>query len=234
MAEAILLAGATGLVGRHVLQRIARDPALAAHTVAIARRAPKSAGVRVVLAPLEDAAADATLAAQLRAALAGEPLGTFVSCLGTTIATAGSRDAFAAVDHALVLRLARIAHAFGATHAILVSSVGADERSRNFYLRTKGRIERDLERVGFERLDALRPGLLLGERDEQRKGEAIARRVMPALGAVLAGPLRRYRGIAASEVASAVVALLGERHEGTFVHEYDALRRLATGERAPE
>lgn len=230
MADAILLAGATGLVGGQVLRLLAGDPALAARTIAVARSPPVGAErVRVALAPLVDAGADAVLAAQLRDLLAGEPLRSFVCCLGTTIAAAGSREAFEAVDHGLVSRLARIAHAFGATHAILVSSVGADERSRNFYLRTKGRTERELERLGFTRVDALRPGLLLGARGEHRSGEALARRVMPAVNAVLAGPLRRYRGIDARLVAAAAVALLeAPCHEGTFVHEFDSLHRLAT------
>jgi uncharacterized protein YbjT (DUF2867 family) len=81
--------------------------------------------------------------------------------------------------------------------------------------------------MGFDRLDLLRPGLLLGERDESRPGEAIARALTPLTNPLLRGPLRRYRGIAADDVAAAAAALLGRDEPGRHVHEYADLMALA-------
>ena len=153
----------------------------------------------------------------------------YVCALGTTIKRAGSREAFLAVDRDLVLRLGAIARDLGARHAILVSSVGASAQSGNFYLRVKGETERELAELGFERVDFLRPGLLLGERSESRLGESIAKALTPLTNPLLRGALRRYRGIEAGAVAAAAVAVLGRDAPGRHVHENTALLELAGG-----
>lgn len=223
---AVLLAGATGLVGGEVLARLLARPA-GPRVVAPVRRPLPVRHTRLLapVLPLADPAADAELSACLRDL--DPPVATFVCCLGTTIRAAGSREAFLAVDRDLVLRLGVVARSAGAGHAILVSSVGASAQSDTFYLRVKGEAERGLAELGFGRVDILRPGLLLGARDEHRPGEALARRLAPFLNPLLVGGLRRYRAIAAAEVAAAAVALSDEAAEGRYVYEYAALRSLA-------
>jgi len=221
----VLLAGASGLVGQAVLQRLLAQ-ADGPRILAPVRRALPTASPRLVtLVSGLEPDADAALVQRLQ----GEApvLDAYVCCLGSTIKNAGSREAFLAVDRELVLRLATIARRLGARQAVLVSSVGASAQSGNFYLRVKGETERALGDVGFERVDLLRPGLLLGERDESRPGEAIARALTPLTNPLLRGPLRRYRGIAASDVAAAAVALLGRDAPGRFAHENADLMALA-------
>ena len=151
-----------------------------------------------------------------------------VSALGTTMRKAGSEASFRAVDHDLVLNFARAARAAGARHMITVSSVGADTASRNFYLRLKGEVDEALGRIGFERLDILRPGLLRGPRGpERRLGERLGILISPLVNLPLRGRLHRYAAIDASTVAAAVVRLLDEREPGTFVHHNRDLQRLA-------
>jgi len=116
----------------------------------------------------------------------------------------------------------------GADHAVVVSSVGADARAGNFYLRTKGRMERDLSGLEFARCDFLHPGLLLGERDgRHRFGESLAQKLSPIYNPLLAGPLRRYRSVSAEAVAKALVKLCLADGEGVYRHEFDALSALA-------
>lgn len=222
---AVLLAGASGLVGEQVLSRLlARDAGqrvLAPVRRALAARSPRLLAVVSDLAVADDAA----LTDRLRHE--SPTLDAYVCCLGTTLRKAGSREAFLAVDRDLVLRLAAIARELGARQAIMVSSVGASAQSGNFYLRVKGETERALSEMGFERVDLLRPGLLLGHRDESRPGEAIARALMPFTNPLLRGPLRRYRGIAASDVAAAAVALMGRGEPGRHTHENADLVVLA-------
>jgi uncharacterized protein YbjT (DUF2867 family) len=223
----ILLAGATGLIGGLALARLSaagdRFSVLAPTRRPLPQPGPSVSNLVVGLA---DASIDKSLAKSLRAA-SKSPIAAYLCCLGTTLKTAGSRAAFEAVDLTLVLRLARIARELGARHAILVSSVGADAGSSNFYLATKGRAEAGLAEIGFERIDSLRPGLLLGPRSETRVGEAIGQRLAPLYNPLLLGPLRRYRSIAAATVAAAAVALLTRTEPGSFVHEHDAIVVLA-------
>lgn len=218
----VLLAGATGLVGGQVLARLLARPD-GPGVLAPVRRALAVSHAR--LRPLPAAPSPAELEEA-----AGGPLSAYVCCLGTTLKRAGSREAFLAVDRDLVLGLGELARAQGARQAVLVSSVGASAQSNNFYLRVKGEAERGLAALGFERVDCLRPGLLLGERSEARRAEALGQRLAPLLNPLLRGPLRRYRAIEAADVAAAAVALLGAPGEGRYVHEHAALLALARGD----
>ena len=217
----VLIAGASGLVGGHVLTRLLW-PATGPRVLAPVRRPLGVEHAR--LAPLlgdPAAGTDDEFASRLAAI---EPrIGAFVCCLGTTLRDAGSREAFVAVDRELVLRLARISRTLGAGHAVLVSSVGASAQSGNFYLRVKGEVERALASLGFARVDVLRPGLLLGDRAQHRPGERIARAFAPAFNPLLRGRLSRYRAIPADSVAAAAVALLDQDSEGVVVHEHASL-----------
>lgn len=229
MTGAVLLAGASGLVGSQVLQL-----ALAGgwQVIAPSRRplAVSHNRLAVLVHPLEHAHQDEQLARRIAQAISA-PLAGYICCLGTTIKTAGSREAFRAVDHDLVLALARIARANGAPRATLVSSAGAAASSANFYLSVKGRTEEAIAGLGFARVDLLRPGLLIGARSEARAGEALAQRLMPKVDFLLAGPMARYRSIGAHTVAAAAVALQTQSAPGRYVHEYAELQRLGASRR---
>ena len=144
------------------------------------------------------------------------------SCLGTTMKKAKSREAFAAVDRDLVAAVAKAAKAAGTRHFLAVSSTMADSSASNFYLKTKGEAEDALRAQDFERLDIIRPGLLRGERsNDHRLGESLAIAASPVLDMMLHGKLRRYRSILASDVAEAMIRLMGEQDPGSFIHEND-------------
>ena len=210
MSDALIV-GATGLVGRAVVEQVG-----ARKLTILARR--EVAGHAALVAPPE----------RWGDIIAAERPAVLISCLGTTIRQAGSQAAFRAVDHDLIMAAARGARAGGTPHMIVVSSVGASANSRNFYLRTKGETEDGLRALGFDRLDIMRPGLLTGEREgPARLGEGFAMVAAPFADLLMHGPLRRYRSISAQTVAKAIVALAAGRGTGTFVHENDAMRRLA-------
>lgn len=210
----VLLAGGTGLVGSRVLERL-----LAARwtVIAVGRRPTGRASEELVL----DFSADSAALPRLPGADAA------ICCLGTTMAAAGSRAAFRAVDHDMVLAFARAAHEAGASRFLVVTAVGADPRGAAFYSRVKGEVEAALEDVGFVRLDILQPGLLIGPREERRTVEAALQRIGPMLNPLLPERLARYGAIDADTVAAAAVALLDATDAGLFRHENRALRRLA-------
>jgi uncharacterized protein YbjT (DUF2867 family) len=151
-----------------------------------------------------------------------------VSALGTTMRQAGSEAAFRAVDHDMVVGFACAAAAAGARRMIVVSSVGADPASANFYLRTKGEMERALTAIGFERLDILRPGLLRGARGgDRRPGERIGIALSPLANLFLRGSLARFAAIDADLVAAAIAGALRQSEHGVYRHGNREIGRLA-------
>ncbi|MBT4337171.1 MAG: NAD(P)H-binding protein [Bacteroidetes bacterium] len=125
-------------------------------------------------------------------------------CLGTTIKTAGSQDAFRYVDYELPVKVATLAHENGVKRLVLISSLGANSNSSNFYLRTKGEVEEKIKTIGFSHYYFLRPSLLLGSRREKRFGEKLGKVFMQTFKIALRGKLRKYRGVQASDVAKAM------------------------------
>ena len=150
-------------------------------------------------------------------------------CLGSTIKRAGSQAAFRAVDFDLVADLARRALNGGAEDCLLVSSLGADPRSRAFYSRVKGEAEHAVRALPWRTLAILRPSLLLGDRAEHRPGEGFATAVARVLGPLLRGPLARYRAVRAEQVAEAMARLARTPTPGTRVYESEDIRALADG-----
>jgi uncharacterized protein YbjT (DUF2867 family) len=211
----LLLLGGTGLVGRAVIGHLKGFDLTLLSRRSVGDLPP---GFREIIEPNE----------RWPAAIVGEAPAIVVNCLGTTIKQAGSQEAFRHIDHDLVVAVARAAKTAGAHQCISVSSVGASARSRNFYLRTKGEAEDALAGLAFDRLDIMRPGLLLGQRPgPPRFGESLAMIAAPVTNMLMQGALRRYRAISADCVAKAIVALAGQGGEGTHVHENDAMHRLA-------
>lgn len=151
-----------------------------------------------------------------------------ICALGTTMRQAGGEDAFRAVDYDLVLHLARAAREAGASNFVLVSSAGADALGKAFYLRVKGEIEEAVAKLKFRRLDVLRPGLLRGARNNgHRPLERLGILASPLTDHLLRGDKRRFRSIDARIVAAAALQGAREKAAGRFVHDNDAIRRLA-------
>ena len=132
-------------------------------------------------------------------------------CLGTTIKKAGSEDAFQKVDVTYCKEIAYEAQKGGVTNLSIVTSVGSDSNSKNFYLKSKGLIEKQILELDFESISIYRPGLLIGPRDEFRLGEFIGQKISPYLiDPLLIGSLRKYRSINGDKLAKAMIILSGE------------------------
>lgn len=146
--------------------------------------------------------------------------------LGTTIRKAGSQAAFRKVDFDYPRLIADAGLRSGAQRFTLVSSVGADPNSRNFYLRTKGQLEQAVAAMPFQAVHILRPSLLLGTRAESRLGEGFAQSVLPLIGPLLGGQYRKYRAIPAETVAAAMVSVADVSATGVQVYEYDDIKKF--------
>ena len=216
----VALVGATGLVGRKVIEIASLGDE--ARILGIARReAPLPPGARMEMFVAEpDKWAEVLEAVRPRA---------LVCALGTTMKKAGGdQSAFRAVDYDLVLKTAEAAKAAGVPNMVLVSAAGADARSKSFYMRVKGEAEEAVSRVGFKRLDILHPGLLRGERvDDLRFAERAAIIAAPLIDPLLSGKWERFRSIDAALVAEAALGLALRRAGGRFTHDNEAMRRAA-------
>ena len=212
-----LIAGASGLVGGHLLRRLLAQRSYARVEILVRRALPLT-HARLIQRIVDFDRLDAGAVAV--------DTDTLFCCLGTTIKRAGSQDAFRRVDHDYPLTLARLAKSAGARQFLMVSALGADARSSLFYSRVKGETERDIAALGFPKSVFMRPSLLLGERPDRRPGEKVAAVLGRTLAPLLIGPLRKYRPIAGDEVAAAMIyAATHDLRSGPV--ESDEIVRLA-------
>lgn len=206
-----LIAGATGLVGGHLLELLLAD-ATWDHVVSVGRREvdvrhPKLEQRVVAFPDLGDL----------------PPVQDAFCALGTTIRQAGSQDAFRAVDHDAVVALAEAARDSGARAFLYVTALGASPRSRIFYNRVKGETERDVAALGIATTVALRPSMLDGDRAGSRPAEQAGLVVLRMLAPVLG----RYRPTAAVDVARTMVREAVDGAPGTRVVEAREITRTA-------
>jgi uncharacterized protein YbjT (DUF2867 family) len=160
--------------------------------------------------------------------LSGFPRVTDVFCaLGTTIARAGSRPEFYKVDFTYVAETARLGAVSGARQFLLVSALGADPASNIFYSRVKGEAEEAVKKLPLAGIQIFRPSLLSGERTETRPLERLGVAVFSALSFAMLGPLRRYRPVAAADVARAMLEVARRETPGVHVYEPDRIEELA-------
>lgn len=204
----ILIAGATGLTGEHLLDRLLSEPTVA--RVLAPTRRPLAAHPH-----LENPVGELQ---GLLPQLSGQ-VDTAFCCLGSTIKQAGSQEAFRAIDHDLILAFARRARELGARHLVVISALGANPNSSVFYNRVKGETEEALKAMGWPQLTIARPSLLLGARHEFRLGERLAAPLLRWLPG-------KYRGVDACALARALWRLALEEEDGTRVIESADLRRL--------
>lgn len=148
-------------------------------------------------------------------------------CLGTTIKSAGSKEAFYNVDFNYVVNIARIAKNNGASQFNVISSLGANANSRIFYNRVKGEMQEALVKLDYNTLNIFQPSLLLGDRKETRIGENIGKIIVKLIKPVLVGPLLKYRGIHAQTVARAMFNVANEEDMGVHIYPSDLIAKMA-------
>jgi uncharacterized protein YbjT (DUF2867 family) len=144
-------------------------------------------------------------------------------CLGTTINKAKSKEAFARVDKEYVIELAILAEKSGCRTFLVVSSIGANKNAKNFYLKTKGEMEDMVKKCSIPAIYILQPSMLQGNRKEFRFGELIGKVLMRAIKFMLVGGMRKYRGIQASTVATAMILFSKRKETGIFTYVSDKI-----------
>lgn len=210
----VLITGATGLVGGHLLRMLVREPSISA--IAAPTRRPL-ADTQGVFNPHDPQLSDAL-------AQVVDPIDTVFCCLGTTRREAGSKAAFIHADYTLVVDTALTGLRLGAKHMLVISAMGADPHSLFFYNRVKGEMEQALRAQAWRNLTILRPSMLLGERDNKRANEAL----LAPLFRLLPG---NWKSIDAHDVAQAMLSeALAPAQEGVTVLPSAKLREIAASE----
>jgi len=197
MRKSLTLLGSTGLVGSELLNQCLSSPKIE-QVHAINRKS-----LMLIHNKLEEILCPDNEYSEVSSFFATS---TLICCLGTTIKQAKTKAQFRAIDFELPLRAARIFQEQGGEHFILLSAVGADASSHFFYNQIKGELEQELKIMAFDKLTIVRPSLLLGKRNEIRPFENFAQKISPLTNQLLWGKWRKYRAVAAKQVAHELLA----------------------------
>ena len=204
MLKTALVLGATGLVGKAVVEQLCRDRRY--QTVTCLVRKPLSndfftenaSKIRPIVVNFENLQ-------DYQGYFGAQHI--FV-CLGTTIKKAGNKSAFRRVDFEYVHVAAQLARAQRAISFVWISSVGANAKSSNFYLRVKGELENAIINMsGLDNACAVRPSLLLGKREEMRPTEKLATMLTPLLSPLMRGGFSKYKPVQVADVAAQMIRL---------------------------
>lgn len=219
-AQTAVVIGATGMIGEALVQKLIADENFNKIRLLVRRpltyNEPK---VEIVVVNFDDPAQIA------------EKLGSGDSlfcCVGTTRAKVkNDKTAYRKVDLDIPVNFGKQGLTNGFKNFLLVSAIGADQTSGNFYLQLKGSAENRLRKMSYPALHILQPSLLMGKRKEFRLGEKIAQALMPVFSVFLAGKLEKYKPIQADEVARAMVQAAKSQQQGTFVYRYKEIKAFA-------
>lgn len=208
------LIGATGLIGSHLLELLLNDEYF--ETVRILVRRP----FELNHPKLEKKLVDFSDKESFRLAL--EESDVIFCAVGTTQnKVKGDKDAYRKVDYDIAVNAAQLGRLSGCETFVLVSSVGANPKSNNFYLKLKGETEEAVKAAGLKNVYIMQPSLLLGSRKESRLGEKIAQWIMPVVSFLIPA---KYKPVKAINVAKAMIRLVKEKQEGLSIATYKEIK----------
>ena len=217
MSKKAVIAGASGLIGSKLLHLLLHEPYYDEVLILVRKELPVSHKSLVQLVidfdKLDDHAA----------AITGHAV---FCCLGSTRKKTPDLAVYRKIDHDYPLKLAQLAKQNSVEQYHLVSAIGANSRSSNFYTKMKGETEADIEKVGMKCLHIYQPSVLTGGRKESRPTEKFIIGLMNVIDPLLTGGLKKYRSISAGTVARAMFNESIKKQEGVFVHASDKIKLL--------
>jgi uncharacterized protein YbjT (DUF2867 family) len=212
-----LIAGATGLVGKSLLQQLLLDDAYE-KVIIITRKHIEIAHPKLIQFQIDFD--------KLESLRLDYKIDDVFCSLGTTIKTAGSQEAFYKVDFTFVVNLGKWCEANEVKKFLIVSAMGANAKSGIFYNRVKGEMEAAVRKLNISQIQIFRPSLLMGNRTEKRGGERIAQVVMGTLGFLFVGFLKKYKGIQADTVAGVMIKAAKTEVKGFRINESNEMQEM--------
>lgn len=217
MAKAVI-AGASGLVGSKLLNILLQNNDYQLVTALVRKELP------VANAKLKQVLTDFSSLDKVAGEITGDVL---FCCLGSTRKKTPDLAVYRRIDHDYPLQLAQIALKNGVQQCHLISSMGANASSSNFYTKLKGEIEEDMQKVGMPCLHIYRPSQITGDRKENRPLERVFIATMSVLNPLLVGRLRNFRSIPAETIARAMYKQSLIKQEGVFIHLSNQIKELS-------
>lgn len=144
-------------------------------------------------------------------------------CIGTTKKKTPNKIQYREIDHDYPIKVAKIAIKNSCKVVALVSSIGANKNSKNFYLRIKGEVEDSISNLDIESIHIFRPSLLLGKRNEFRLGETIGKFFMKVLSFMFIGKLKKYRSISAKTVSKSMITNVLNKNKGKHIYTFNTI-----------
>lgn len=212
-----LIAGATGLIGKELLQFLLNANEYD-KVVAIVRRP-----IGIDHPKLEERIVDFDHLDQYQEIFA---VNDVFCAMGTTIKKAKTKEAMWKIDVDYPVAIARLASSQGAKKFLLVSSMNADPGSPIFYPKMKGKLEEEIKQIPFEATAIFRPSLLLGERDEFRFGESAAAAIFTKVPFLFNGPFKKYKAIEGRKVASAMYHVAQKDAPGLTIYPSEKIHEI--------
>jgi uncharacterized protein YbjT (DUF2867 family) len=218
MVKNVLLVGATGLVGKVLLYQLIENERIG--IIHVLSRRPLTIKHHKVIV-------HETNFTDLTKDKEAFNVDAIFCCIGTTIAKAGSQDAFRKVDYDIPVLLSKLGHVTQVPSIHVVSAMGADKNASIFYNKVKGEMEESIMNSGITHVCIYRPSLILGNRNEFRMSELIAQKMLKPLRFLFAGPLAKYKPIEAKHVAKAMLNNFLLNKQGIEIIENDHIFKLA-------
>ena len=216
MKKAIIF-GSSGFVGSHLLNELLNSPDYEQVTAVVRK------SLSISHPKLNTLIGDYSSLQALEPEISADEI--FIT-LGATRETSPEREKYYQVDHDYPVLAARIAKARGAKSVFLVTAVGANSRSRIFYLRTKGETERDIIALNFDHTHIFRPSMIMGNRQENRPLERVFIKIWSLLNPILVGKVNKYRGIAGEDIAKAMKNSTANQSEKLKIYHWKEMADL--------
>ena len=206
------IAGSTGLVGSHLLKNLSN---IYPRVISLTRKKVNYSkpNIQNIIVNFDDLKIESVF----------KDVDHLYIALGTTRKKAGSAYNFKKVDYHYCINLARIANDCGVKSISIISSVGSDPNSSFLYPMTKGLIEKDISKISLHHLSIVRPGIILGKRNENRIGEKIGKVIFSLIDKLLFGKLSKYKSISADNISKAMIYQVVNSSPGVNILEYKEL-----------
>ena len=218
MAQQVVLVGASGLIGGHLLTELIESDKVT--EILLLLRSPLDVSNKKVRQLLVNFDEIGDIASEIKGDIV-------YTCLGTTKSATPDSGMYRKVDLEYPLSVAKIASENGVKQFHIVSSMGANPESNYPYLKLKGELEESLKLVSFDSLHIYRPSLLTGDRKEYRLAEKIATPLLKLIEPILIGFLRNYRSIKATTVAQFMLHQSLKGLKGTQIYTSTQIQKLA-------
>lgn len=218
MAKTALIAGATGLVGGHLLDLLIEDESYSTVKI-LSRRTMGGDDDKLKEIIIEDFGKMEDYAKELKA-------DDYFCCLGTTMKKAGSKEAFKKVDFEYPVGLAAIARENNAKSFHLISAMGADSGSIIFYNKVKGETEEAIKSMKLDQAFIYRPSFIAGERAESRTAEKAALWLADKVNFIFTGPLKKYAAVHAKTIAKAMLNTAKDSKEKFKIFPSDEIEKI--------